>query len=59
MYKNGGKIQMKDKECAGGNHFEKNVCLFLYLSEYKPMVLKNNGMFIKKKIYIGIKVDYN
>jgi hypothetical protein len=29
------------------------------LSEYKPMVLKNDGMFIKKKIYIGIKVDYN
>lgn len=52
-------MQIKDKECAGGNHFEKNVCLFLYLSEYKPMVLKNDGMFIKKKIYIGIKVDYN
>jgi DNA repair exonuclease SbcCD nuclease subunit len=46
---------MKDKECAGGNHFEKNVCLFLYLSEYKPMVLKNDdGMFIKKNRHIPV-----
>lgn len=42
---------MKDKECAGVNHFEKTVCLFLYLPMYTPMVLKNGEMFMKKKVY--------